>query len=158
MIDYELVVQHLKTDGDEDEKVLIEQYVASALRICEGYCNRKFYESDEARDADFQSAMLYMRNTATSFTSSYDNALSHEEKQILYNNYISRRAGIYFRTNGIVINDTIVAAVLLMTGHLYRNRQEVVVSQYSGATQLPAGARKILEPYLWIGEIGGFCS
>ena len=59
------------------------------------------------------------------------------------------------RINGVVIDGTITAAILMMLGHFYRNRQEVVVGQYSGATQLPAGARRILEPYLWVGNLAG---
>ncbi|WP_313082561.1 head-tail connector protein [Pulveribacter sp.] len=45
----------------------------------------------------------------------------------------------------MVINAAFTAAVLLITAHLYDNRQEVVTGTI--ATQVPFGAEKILWPY-----------
>ena len=46
---------------------------------------------------------------------------------------------------GIIVNGVIVAAILLICGHLYANREEVL----SGVTvtQLPVGARELLRPH-----------
>lgn len=46
---------------------------------------------------------------------------------------------------GIVINAAITAALLLIAGHLYANREDVV----SGVSvaQLPSGAQHLLQPY-----------
>ena len=48
-------------------------------------------------------------------------------------------------TAGIVINAAITAAMLLIAGHLYANREDVV----SGVSvaQLPSGAQHLLQPY-----------
>ena len=48
-------------------------------------------------------------------------------------------------TTGIVINAAITAAMLLIAGHLYANREDVV----SGVSvaQLPSGAQHLLQPY-----------
>ena len=48
-------------------------------------------------------------------------------------------------TAGIVINPAIQAALLLICGHLYANREDVVVGV--SATQLPNGAQYLLQPY-----------
>lgn len=48
-------------------------------------------------------------------------------------------------TAGIVINPAIQAALLLIVGHLYANREDVVVGV--SATQLPNGAQYLLQPY-----------
>ena len=48
-------------------------------------------------------------------------------------------------TTGIVINSAIQAALLLIVGHLYANREDVVVGV--SATQLPNGAQYLLQPY-----------
>lgn len=46
--------------------------------------------------------------------------------------------------NPMVINDAVRAAVLLILGHLYANREEVVLAS---ATQMPFGAHNLLYPY-----------
>ena len=48
-------------------------------------------------------------------------------------------------TAGIVINPAIQAALLLIVGHLYANREDVVVGL--SAAQLPSGAQYLLQPY-----------
>lgn len=48
-------------------------------------------------------------------------------------------------TAGIVINSAIQAALLLIVGHLFANREDVVVGV--SATQLPNGAQYLLQPY-----------
>src|SRR5690606_28478897 len=51
-IDIALVRQHLKADDEDVETELIEQYISSAVTICESYCNRKFYQDADALAAD----------------------------------------------------------------------------------------------------------
>ncbi|MGY4892377.1 UNVERIFIED_CONTAM: phage gp6-like head-tail connector protein [Xanthomonas axonopodis] len=51
-------------------------------------------------------------------------------------------AGIVYR--GVVATSSINSAVLLITGHLYRNREAVVSEP---ASQLPLGAHELLWPY-----------
>lgn len=48
-------------------------------------------------------------------------------------------------TAGIVINPAIQASLLLICGHLYANREDVVIGV--SATQLPNGAQYLLHPY-----------
>jgi hypothetical protein len=47
--------------------------------------------------------------------------------------------------DGIVVNDQIKAAVLLTVGHLYANREDVVVG--ASVSALPHGADCLLQPY-----------
>ena len=46
---------------------------------------------------------------------------------------------------GIVINAAITAAMLLIAGHLYANREDVVVG--ASVAKLPNGAQYLLQPY-----------
>lgn len=46
---------------------------------------------------------------------------------------------------GIVINDAISAAMLLLTGHLYAHREDVVVGV--SVTDMPSGSRMLMQPY-----------
>ena len=155
MIDLELAREHLKADNDEVEDELLTQYIASARSACEGYCGRKFYSDTDAKDEDYGLALADMQDAITIRDEELEAAPNNEIRGIVLGNFFSVRSAILARCNGVVVNDAIMAAMLMMLGHFYRNRQEVVVSQYSGATQLPAGARRILEPYLWVGDIGG---
>lgn len=47
----------------------------------------------------------------------------------------------------MVVNDAIRAAILLLTGHFYRNREDVVGGRGAAAVQLPMGAVHLLWPY-----------
>lgn len=154
MIDLELAREHLKADEEDVEDDLIEQYIASAVSACEGYCNRKFYNDETARAADYTVALADMQTAITARDTALAAATNDEVKNIINNDYIAKRGSVLARCNGVVIDDAIIAAILRMLGHFYKNRQEVVVSQAS-ATQLPAGAQRILQPYLWIGDLGG---
>lgn len=155
MIDPALAREHLKADNEDVEDDLLAQYIASSKTICEGYCNRKFYEDAEALAED----RILAKADLTLAITERDEELSDlehgscEVRNAVSNVWIIHIAAIKARLNGIVVDDTVIAAMLLVLGHLYFNRQEVVVAQYSGATQLPAGAKRILEPYLWIGDL-----
>jgi hypothetical protein len=47
--------------------------------------------------------------------------------------------------HAMVTNDSIVSAILLTFGHLFANREDVVVG--APAVELPLGARSLLRPY-----------
>ena len=156
MIDLALARQHLKIDeGDTTEDTLVTQYINSATSACEGYCNRKFYATQDALDIDYAAARTALDDARTARDTALEGVTDCDTRSIITDRYNSQRAACLRRIHGIVVDDTIRAAILMMLGHFYRNRQEVVVAQYSGATQLPAGAKRILEPYLWVGDLGG---
>lgn len=155
MIDLNLARAHLKADDEDVEDTLIQQYIDSAVSACEGYCNRKFYVSPTEQFLDFDLAITELTEAREQYEADVATTEDCELLAIYHDRLIRARGNILHRVNGVVIDGTITAAILMMLGHFYRNRQEVVVAQYSGATQLPAGARRILEPYLWIGNLAG---
>lgn len=57
------------------------------------------------------------------------------------------RAQVAYRQtiDGMVVNDTIKSAVLLIVGHLYANREDVVAGV--SVAQMPNGAEWLLQPY-----------
>jgi hypothetical protein len=99
--------------------------------------------------------MTALDNARTARDTALEGVTDCGTRSIITDRYNSQRAACLRRIHGIVVDGTIRAAILMVLGHFYRNRQEVVVAQYSGATQIPAGAKRILEPYLWIGDLGG---
>lgn len=154
MIDMALARVHLKADNEDIENDLIAQYIASAKTICEGYCNRKFYETTEARTADRITALVDLELARDVRDAELDLTEDCEERSLATSTYIQALGNVRARINGVVVDDAIRAAMLMTLGHLYKNRQDVVAGQYSGATQMPVGAQRILQPYLWIGDLG----
>jgi hypothetical protein len=49
--------------------------------------------------------------------------------------------------DGVVINAAITAAILLILGHLFANREAVMATPGIYAIELPMGARSLLQPY-----------
>lgn len=50
--------------------------------------------------------------------------------------------------SAMVANDSIKCAIMLMTGHLYKNRESTVDSTKTGATlEMPMGVKFFLYPY-----------
>lgn len=47
----------------------------------------------------------------------------------------------------MLVTPVVKAAVLLILGHLYRNREEVLVGTSAAAAQLPVGATALLWPH-----------
>lgn len=154
MIELALAREHLKADAEDIEDALIQQYIDSAVSICEGYCNRKFYEDAAEQVIDFDAAVAELKLAKDDYDA--DVATTEDPDVIvMYANRLTRARGDCLRrTNGIVIDNTITAAILMTVGHLYRNRQDVVAGQAAAAVQMPVGAQRVLQPYLWIGELG----
>lgn len=154
MIEHQLVMQHLKADPEDIEFELIEQYVASAVSICEGYCNRKFYATNTARIADRILALADLEMARDQRDTDLEVAGNDGDMwRMTMDGYIQALGNVRARYNGVLVDDTIRAAILLTVGHLYRNRQDVVMGQQGNAQMLPVGAQRILQPYLWIGDL-----
>ncbi len=47
----------------------------------------------------------------------------------------------------MVVNDAIKAAILLIFGHLYRNREDVITGASAAAVVVPLGSRSLLWPH-----------
>lgn len=47
----------------------------------------------------------------------------------------------------MVVTKSIIAAILLIAGHLYRTREDVQTGQGAAAVQIPMGAHSLLWPY-----------
>lgn len=56
-------------------------------------------------------------------------------------------------TNGMVATPDMKSAVLLIAGHLYRTREEVVTGQGAAAIQVPFAAQNIMARYRYAGPL-----
>ena len=154
IIEMPVALAHVKADDEDVEDPLFAMYLDSAQSICEGYCNRHFYEDDAERFGAFDAGLealttaLNQRDAALAIHDAFD------IRAAIADRYIEQRGAALKMVNGCVADGAIKAAILLTFGHLYRNRQDNVVGQLS-AVQLPVGAQRILQPYLWIGDLAG---
>lgn len=150
-ISQDTAIAFLKADDDADG--LIASMLLGARSICEGYCNRKFYDDQETADADFTQALTDMAAAVTAETAALATyKQDYVTTRLIQQRYFTVFAGISQRMHGIVIDDSMDAAILMTLGHLYVNREDNIVSG-NNAVQLPVGAQRILQPKLWIGDL-----
>lgn len=154
-IDIDFARTYLKADGDDDD--LITAQILSARSVCEDYCNRKFYDTLEAQQDDFTDALtdrvqaLLNRKAALATITGFepDDAVS---RGLIRGHYIEVLGAITKRINGIVLDDSINAAILITLGHLYKNREDNLATG-NNVVQVPVGAQRILQSKLWIGNL-----
>ena len=142
---------HLRVDGT-DEDSLIGLYINAAEQAAIKAMDRGVYADNTA----VQTAMTAAPAALTAATAAKEAAVTAAEAltdadekaaalQAAENAYT--RALVAYRQvfDGIVVNDQIKAAVLLTVGHLYANREDVVVGV--SVTALPAGVDCLLQPF-----------
>ena len=142
---------HLRADGT-DEDALIGIYIAAAEQAAVKALDRGVYADNTA----LQAAMVAAPSALTAATAAYTAALTVADAmtdtteqaaalQVAETAYM--RAQVAYRQvfDGIVVNEAIKAAVLLTVGHLYANREDVVIG--ASVAALPNGADFLLQPY-----------
>lgn len=130
----------------------LESLLASSVDAATAYLNRSVYEDQVAMDA----ALTALPNEAATAQANYDAAVIVAEAETdsakaaammsiaRMNLSASQRAAVW-AVNGIVANPSITAAVRLTLGHLYANRESVVLG--AQVSELPLGVTSLLRPY-----------
>lgn len=149
MLDLDLVREHLKADVEDVEEELLEQYVSSATSICANYCNRALYEDEDARAEDYTAAITEYGQLKTARETALNGVTDCDLRNMIVDTYIQKFAAVKRRIVGIAVDDTIRAAILMTVGFVYVQREDVT------RDNIPMGVRRILEPYLWIGDLAG---
>ena len=142
---------HLRVDGI-DEDALIGLYINAAEQAAIKALDRGVYADNTALQTAMTAAPAAL-NAATvakeaavaaaqAMTDSAEQAAALHVAETAY-----MRALVAYRQafDGIVVNDQIKAAVLLTVGHLYANREDVVVG--ASVATLPNGADYLLQPF-----------
>ncbi len=143
---------HLRATDGTDEDALIGLYINAAEQAAVKALDRGVYADGTA----LQTAMTAAPAALTAATAAKEAAIvaaeamtDADEKaaalQVAETAYL--RALVAYRQvfDGIVVNDQIKAAVLLTVGHLYANREDVVIG--ASVAALPNGADFLLQPY-----------
>lgn len=149
---------HCKADAADD--TLLGVYLASAVKQCAHLANRNIYETPEllatakagvtaamtAANAAYEAAVL----AADDIESDLDKAFAYDaaERALMQAQVDASNV-----LDGIVADDNIRSAILLIVGHLYRNREEVITGQGATTGQLPMGAERIMSHYRVVGPL-----
>lgn len=142
---------HLRADGT-DEDALIGVYIAAAEQSAVSLLDRGVYADGTALGAAKESAPADLTAATATYTAAIAaaQALADATEQAAATQaaeYAYLRAQVAYRQamDGMVVNDVIKSAVLLIVGHLYAHREDVL----SGVSvaKLPNGAEWLLAPY-----------
>lgn len=143
---------HLRVDGS-DEDATLAIYIAAAEASTSQFIQRNIY----ATSGELNNAIAAAPAALTTATTAYDaavaaaQALSDATEQALAlsaaeSAYVKAQEAYRWAKVGIVVDETIKAAVLLHLGTLYANREAVVAGSYV-AVELPLGLKHLLSPY-----------
>ena len=150
VISIETAKTHLRVDDDTGDDVLLK--LESAIDSAEQYLNRKVFESSEALQTERNKVADLIVSAQTGYNQSIASAdlISDWEyrnilKDTAKNNKKAAMRNIRMIESGIVINPSIEIGILMILGHLYANREDVVVGL--GAAEIPKSSKAFLDPY-----------
>ena len=142
---------HLRVDS-ADEDALIGVYITAAEQMAIALLDRGVYADGAALGVARAAAPAELAAATATYTAAIAaaQALADTTEQAAATQaaeYAYLRAQVAYRQtmDGIVVNDTIKSAVLLIVGHLYAHREDVVAGV--SVAQLPNGAEWLLAPY-----------
>jgi len=150
VINIEKAKTHLRVDDDTGDDVLLK--LESAIDSAEQYLNRKVFESSEA----LQTERNKVADLIVSAQAGYNQSIASSDliseweyrnilKDTANNNKKAAMRNIRMIESGIVINPSIEIGILMILGHLYSNREDVVVGL--GAAEIPKSSKAFLDPY-----------
>ena len=142
---------HLRVDGVAED-ALIGIYIAAAEASAVAFIDRAVYADQPALDAALAtapaalSAATLAYDDAIVIANALPGAVEREAATLAADNALLCARMHYRRImDGMMVNEAIRAAILLTTGHLYANREDVVTGVTVAA--LPNGAQYLLQPY-----------
>jgi hypothetical protein len=143
---------HLRATDGTDEDALIGLYINAAEQAAIKALDRGVYADNTALQAAMTAAPAALTaataakeaavTAAQAMTDANEQAAALQAAETAY-----MRAQVAYRQtmDGMVVNDTIKSAVLLIVGHLYAHREDVVAGV--SVAKLPNGAEWLLAPY-----------
>lgn len=153
----ELAKSHLRVVGTHDDG-LIERYVKAARKAAENYINQaivlaRYEQTGDRLERSFELLKHPVQQVESIYWGEYQYIETdyHVRSNYLYLPVVDGLepafdAGKVTYTAGFEeVPEDIVSAILLILGHLYENRESVVVGVT--VTEVPMGAKWLLDPY-----------
>lgn len=142
---------HLRVDGT-DEDALIGLYINAAEQSAMSLLDRGVYVDGTALGAAKAAAPGGLESASAAYDAAIeaaqamtDDALQAAATQAAENAWLKACVTHRQTMDGMVVNEAIRAAVLLIVGSLYAQREDVVVG--ASVAALPNGAEWLLAPY-----------
>ena len=143
---------HLRGVDGTEEDALIGVYITAAEQMAIALLDRGVYADGTALGAARAAALAGLAAATATYTAAIAaaQALADTTEQAAATQaagYAYLRAQVAYRQtmDGMVVNDVIKSAVLLIVGHLYAHREDVVAGV--SVAKLPNGAEWLLAPY-----------
>lgn len=151
VLDFYTVSQALRLDSDVPVDLVL-LWVGAAEAAAAEYMNRNIYPDEQSRltaiaavPAAFTAAKVVFDSVATMAASISD---AEQKEMALFSSrslFAEAKTAAHRTYQGIVVNDQIRAAILLMVGNLYENNQDQALGPM--VTPLEMNSRSLLQPY-----------
>ena len=142
---------HLRVDS-ADEDALIGVYITAAEQMAVALLDRGVYADDTAlgvakaaAPGELDTAIAAYESAIAAAEALADETAKAASIQTAGNGLLRAKVAHRHAMDGMVVNEAIKAAVLLIVGSLYTQREDVVVGV--SVAQLPNGAEWLLAPY-----------
>ena len=142
---------HLRVDS-ADEDALIGVYITAAEQMAIALLDRGVYADDTAlgvakaaAPGELDTAIAAYESAIAAAEALADETAKAASIQTAGNGLLRAKVAHRQAMDGMVVNEAIKAAVLLIVGSLYAQREDVVVGV--SVAQLPNGAEWLLAPY-----------
>lgn len=142
---------HLRVDS-ADEDALIGVYITAAEQMAIALLDRGVYADDTAlgvakaaAPGELDTAIAAYESAIAAAEALADETAIAAAIQTAGNGLLRAKVAHRHAMDGMVVNEAINAAVLLIVGHLYVNREDVVTGV--SVAQMPNGAEWLLQPY-----------
>ena len=142
---------HLRVDGT-DEDALIGVYITAAEQMAIALLDRGVYAdgtalgvAKAAAPGELDTAIAAYESAIAAAEALADETAKAASIQTAVNDLLRAQVAHRHAMDGMVVNEAIKAAVLLIVGSLYAQREDVVVGM--SVAQLPNGAEWLLAPY-----------
>ena len=142
---------HLRVDSS-DEDALIAVYITAAEQSAVSLLDRGVYVDDTAlgvakaaAPGELDTAIAAYESAIAAAEALADETAKAASIQTAGNGLLRAKVAHRQAMDGMVVNEAIKAAVLLIVGSLYTQREDAVVGV--SVAQLPNGAEWLLQPY-----------
>ena len=149
---------HCKSDPADD--AALQRALDAAEKTVQNRCGRFFYADQTALDtavagvaaAQVAANALYTTEMAAAAALGTVEDVADAEAAAA-NKLRVTKLRLSYIADGEVVSDEVISAILLVCGHLYRNREEVLTGQNAAAIALPMGVDALLASHRVVGPL-----